>query len=100
MIGRSIRLGSRRIASISSAPDMSGSFGLSAMQSNWAPRRRANASSPVATAVVGGDDVNRNVTRLRVVLQSVEHRPPVAVGQTDVERDHVRFIAMGQPQRG
>ena len=51
-------------------------------------------------AVFDGDDVDRNVARLRIVLQPIEHRPSVAIGQPNVERDRVGFVASSQPQRG
>src|SRR5919204_6395884 len=38
------------------------------------------------------DDVYRHVTRVRVVLESIEHGPSIDAGQIDVERDRVRLV--------
>ena len=46
------------------------------------------------------NDVDGDVARRRVVLEAVEHRPAVAVGQLDVERDGVRLVAAGKGKRG
>ena len=40
--------------------------------------------------------MNGNVTRLRVVLEPVEHRPAIDTGHVDVERDRVGTISVSQ----
>ena len=45
---------------------------------------------------IGGDDVDRNVPRVRIALQKIEERIAVHVGQSDIERDRVGPEAFGQ----
>ena len=44
------------------------------------------------------NDVDRDVPRLRIVLQPVEHRPAVHARQLDVERDGVGLVVAGHRQ--
>ena len=53
---------------------------------------------PAMRLVGHRDDVDRNMARRRVVLETVEHRPAVHAGQIDVERDGVRLIVPGHRQ--
>ena len=45
------------------------------------------------------DDMNRNMSGFRVVLQTIENGPTVAIGQTDVEGDCRRGEFVGQRER-
>ena len=49
----------------------------------------APALSPCCRSLDSGDDVHRDVPRLRMVLEPVEHRPAVHPRHVDVERDRV-----------
>ncbi len=55
----------------------------------------AQTARPV---VVGRNDFDGDVARLRVVLEVLEHHPAVDVGQVEVERDGGRLDLAGQPQ--
>ena len=54
-------------------------------------RDRAGLQSGL-TLAHAADDVHRDVSRVRMVLEPIEHRPPVDPRQIDVERDRVGFV--------
>ena len=56
-------------------------------------RARLQPLLPLANA---GDDVHRDVPRLRVMLQAIEHRPAVHPRHVDVERDGVGLEGVRQ----
>ena len=56
-------------------------------------RRARRTARPRRSSSSARDDVHRDVTRRRIVLQPIEQHPAVEVGQAEVERDRVGLDA-------
>lgn len=57
------------------------------------------AGQPMLTILVEADDLDRNMPRLRILLELAQHRPAEHVGQEDVERDRRRPVVLRECER-
>src|SRR5205085_2336814 len=71
--------------------------GLEVLRRAWlVDKGEGAAGEPVLAVLVERDDLHRDVSRCRVLLQLAQHGPAQHVGQEDVERDRCRLIFAGE----